>query len=70
MGRNVSSFDRGLRLIIALIIGYLFYIGYLSGAVGIILLVLSVAVAITSFVGYCPLYQFLGWQSCSKKKGQ
>ena len=68
MKTNMSGFDRVLRVIIAVIIGYLYYINYISGTVAIVLVILSVAFALTSFVGFCPLYRFLGIKTCSKKQ--
>jgi hypothetical protein len=56
MKKNMGTIDRVARLIIAAI----FLIGYFTNAVtgtlGILLLILAVVFAITSFVSFCPLY--------------
>lgn len=62
----MGSFDHALRLLIAAIIGYLCDVNYISGAVGIVLLILAVFFAITGFVAFCPLYQLLGMNTCEK----
>ena len=41
MNKNMGGFDRVIRFVIALIIAYLFYVNYISGAVGMVLLVVS-----------------------------
>ena len=63
----MGSFDRIIRMVIAVIIGYLFYVDYISGALGVVLLILAGVFVITSFVGFCPLYKMLGMTTCKKK---
>jgi hypothetical protein len=66
MKKNMGGFDRGIRILIAIIIGYLYFTNYISGIIGIILVLFSVVFVITSFVGFCPLYRLLGINSCKK----
>jgi hypothetical protein len=67
MKKNMGSMDRVIRLIIAAIVGVLFYTGTLSGTVGIVLLVLAGVFVLTSFVGFCPLYAPFGLKTCPAK---
>ncbi len=48
--------DRIVRVIIAAIIGILYFSGVLSGTLGIVLLVIAAVFVLTSLVSFCPLY--------------
>jgi hypothetical protein len=56
MVTNMGKFDRALRIVAALVIGYLYFSGGLPEATGLIFLILAVIFVITSFIGFCPLY--------------
>lgn len=60
MKANMGTADRIIRLIAALVIGYLYYVELISGTLAIILGVLAVVFVLTSFVSFCPLYLPLG----------
>lgn len=60
MKANMGTIDRGLRIIIALVIGYLYYNGTLSGILGTVLLIFAVVFLLTSLVSFCPLYTLIG----------
>lgn len=59
--------DRVIRIIIAAIVGVLFFKGVISGTLGIILLVLAGIFVLTSFISFCPLYAPFGISTCSIK---
>lgn len=59
MGRNLSNIDRVLRVILAALIAYLYFSGVVTGAFGVVLLVLGVVFLVTAIVSYCPLYGLL-----------
>jgi hypothetical protein len=67
MKANMGSADRIIRLIIAVVIGVLYFTDTIEGTVGIVLLILAAVFALTSFVGFCPLYAPLGLSTCTKK---
>lgn len=67
MKTNMGGLDRILRIIIAIVIGFLYYNGTINGTLGIVLLVLAGVFVITSFVGFCPLYTILGFKTCKNK---
>jgi hypothetical protein len=60
MKKNMGDIDRSLRIVAAGLIVILYSIGFVTGTIGTILLVLAGIFAITSFVGYCPLYKLFG----------
>ncbi len=68
MKKNMGSADRIVRILIAAVIGYLYYTEVISGTLGIILLILAAVFLLTSFVSYCPLYVPLGLKTCKKKE--
>jgi hypothetical protein len=56
MKQNMGTVDRILRVVIAIVIGVLFFTGTISGTVGTILAALAVIFLLTSAIGFCPLY--------------
>jgi|GEM_PF-313341 len=56
MKLNMGSYDRTIRIVVAIIISALYFSGTISGVFGSVLLVLSGVFLITGFVGFCPLY--------------
>jgi len=68
MKKNMGSADRIIRIIIAAIVGILFYTGIISGTLGIVLLVLAGVFVLTSFISFCPLYAPFGIKTCAVKE--
>mgnify|MGYP006267644387 CR=1 FL=1 len=64
MIRNVGSVDRIIRLVLAGVLGYLYFAGVVSGTLGIVLLVLGAIALITGLVGTCGLYRLIGVSTC------
>lgn len=64
----MGGFDRIIRLIIAVVIGYLYYNGTIEGTLGYVLLAVAVIFALTAFVSFCPLYTVVGLNTCKMKK--
>lgn len=58
--RNVSLFDRAMRMGVALFIWYLVLNNLVIGVFATLLVLISVPLMITSFWGYCYAYQLLG----------
>lgn len=65
MGSNVGAFDRGLRIVVGLVlIGWA--LGYVPGSqsnwgwIGVIPL-------LTALMGFCPAYTILGVSTCGRK---
>ena len=56
MKKNMGTIDRGIRIVIALTVGVLYFMGQISGTAAIILGILAVVFVLTGLVGTCPLY--------------
>ena len=54
--KNVGTTDRIIRFILAAVLALLYFNGTVSGALGIVFLVLAVILALTAIVAVCPLY--------------
>ncbi len=61
MKKNVASYDRGLRIVVGLVLligGY--FLGSYWGFLGLIPL-------LTGGLAWCPAYSLFGFSTCSKK---
>jgi hypothetical protein len=67
MKANMGSVDRIIRLIIAIVVGVLFYMKIIEGTLGIILLVAAAVFLLTSLVSFCPLYPIFGLNTKEKE---
>ena len=66
MKANMGTIDRVVRVLVALIIGGLYFMGQITGTAAIILLVFAGVFIATSFMSFCPLY--LPFGISTKKK--
>lgn len=66
MPKNMGNLDRIVRVIIALVIAYLWYTGVISGTLAVVLMVAAVIFVLTSVVSFCPLYKPLGINTCRR----
>ncbi|WP_298541398.1 DUF2892 domain-containing protein [uncultured Aquimarina sp.] len=67
MKKNMGGLDRIIRIVVAVVIGTLYFTGVIQGTLGYVLLGLSVIFALTSFVSFCPLYSIVGLNTCKVK---
>ncbi|MCX6136332.1 MAG: DUF2892 domain-containing protein [Ignavibacteriales bacterium] len=68
MQKNMGSVDRIVRVIAALAVGVLFFIGEISGLAAIVLGILAAVFLMTSAMGSCPLYIPLKLNTIGKEK--
>ncbi|WP_046745524.1 YgaP family membrane protein [Kordia zhangzhouensis] len=68
MTKNMGSADRIIRVIIAAIVGILYFTGTIPGTLGIVLLVLAGVFVLTSVISFCPLYAPFGIKTCKINK--
>lgn len=54
--KNMGSIDKVVRILAAILFGYLYFSGTVTGVLGIVLLVLGLIFILTSLVSFCPLY--------------
>lgn len=64
----MGSTDKIIRIVIAAILGVLYYTGTISGTLGIVLLVLAGVFIATSLISFCPLYAIFGIKTCPVKE--
>ncbi|MCB0477763.1 MAG: DUF2892 domain-containing protein [Crocinitomicaceae bacterium] len=67
MKKNMGSVDRIVRILIALVIGVLYFMEVIEGTLGIVLVVLAAIFLLTSFISFCPLYLPFGIKTCKSK---
>ncbi|WP_027136746.1 YgaP family membrane protein [Gaetbulibacter saemankumensis] len=67
MKKNMGSADRIIRIIIAAVIGTLYFTEIISGTLGLILVIFAAIFVLTSLVSFCPLYMPFGIKTCSKE---
>jgi hypothetical protein len=68
MKKNMGTTDRVIRLLLAAVFAYLYFAGIVTGAVGLILVILGSVFVLTSLVSFCPLYTLFGLNTCTVKK--
>lgn len=56
LNKNMGTPDRIIRLVLAALFLVLYFGGFVTGVLGIVLLVLAVVFILTSAVSFCPLY--------------
>ena len=67
MKANIGIIDRAIRLVIAIVIISLYCGQIISGTLGIVLLVFSAVLILTSLIRFCPLYLPFGINTWNKK---
>lgn len=66
MKKNMGLADRIIRLLIAIAIAALYFTNTISGTGAIVLLIVAVIFAFTSFISFCPLYWPFGIRTTKK----
>jgi Protein of unknown function (DUF2892) len=67
MKTNVGNFDRIIRLVVAALFAILYFGGFVTGTVGLVLVILGGVFAVTAAIGFCPLYSIFGLNTCPVK---
>ncbi|WP_299255488.1 DUF2892 domain-containing protein [uncultured Aquimarina sp.] len=67
MKKNMGGLDRIIRILVAIVIGILYFTGVIQGTIGYVLLGLSAVFVLTSFISFCPLYTIVGLNTCKVK---
>lgn len=68
MKTNMGSLDRMIRFLLAFTMGLLIYYDVVGGIMSYIFLAVIGIFALTSLIGFCPLYAVLGWNTFSHKR--
>ncbi len=56
MKKNMGTFDRVIRILLAVVVAILYFTNQISGTLAIILGLFAVVFMLTSLIGFCPLY--------------
>lgn len=59
MPKNVGTIDRVVRFLFAVVVAVLYFGGFISGTLALILGILAIVFLATSIVGFCPIYALL-----------
>jgi hypothetical protein len=69
MKKNEGTFDRVIRLTIAIVLLFLSLQGdVFTPTMGVAVMVISIVLLVTSIMGICPLYSLLGIRTNKDKK--
>ena len=68
MKKNMSSYDKLIRLGISIVLIILFYKQVLTGTIGIISLLVAFLLTLTSLISFCPIYKVLGISTCKREE--
>ena len=69
MKKNVGTIDRTIRGLVGIALLAAYFLGAVSGALGIVALVIGIALLGTAVIGYCMPYTWLGIDTCGGKQG-
>jgi len=56
MKKNMGSMDKGIRILLAVIIAILYFTNEITGVAAMVLGIFAVVFLLTSLVSFCPLY--------------
>ena len=68
MKQNMGSIDKIIRVLVAVVIGILYFTDQITGTAAIILGIFAVIFVLTSAIGFCPLYWPLKLSTIKKKE--
>lgn len=63
--KNMGGLDRGIRIAVAFVLGYMYLTGMVTGWLAIVCAVAACVMLLTSIVSFCPLYTLVGIKTCS-----
>ena len=67
MKKNIGITDKGIRLLIAIILAVLVITNVVIGTWAIVALIAAVLLLLTSLINFCPLYALFGKSTCKVK---
>ena len=68
MKKNIGTIDKSIRVLIAIVIGVLYFTNVISGTLAIVLAGLAIVFIVTSFISFCPLYLPFNISTFKKKE--
>ncbi len=70
MKRNLSNLDKVIRILAAIVIAVLYFTHRISGTTALVLGIIALALVITSFINFCPIYWSIGISSFQRRKSR
>lgn len=70
MKSNMSTVDRIVRILIAIVVLVLYLTHQISGVLAIVLIIVAAVFLLTSLINFCPLYRVLGISTKKKEINQ
>jgi uncharacterized protein (DUF58 family) len=70
MKKNMSSMDKGIRILLAVLIAILYFTNQITGVTAIVLGIFAVVFLLTSLVGFCPLYASFKFSTLKKSESK
>ena len=67
MKKNIGLTDKVIRLALAALLLVLHFTGTVSGTLGIVFLIISIVLALTTLISFCGLYAIFGINTCRLK---
>ena len=67
MKKNIGSIDKLVRVLVAVVIGILYFTNQITGTAAVILGIFAIVFLLTSAIGFCPLYWSLKLSTIRKK---
>lgn len=67
MKKNMGNLDRGIRIVVAIVLAVLYFMGKIEGTLGYVVLAVAAIFALTSLISFCPIYAIFGIKSCPNK---
>lgn len=67
MTKNMGMVDRVMRVVLALVVGVLYFARIISGVTAFVLGIFAAIFLITGLVGFCPAYAPFGLSTRGKK---
>lgn len=67
MKKNTGNADRIIRLMLGVVIAFLFFTNVITGTIALVLLLVALIFVFTSIIGFCPIYAMLGLNTCPKQ---
>lgn len=59
MIKNIGSSDRMVRIVVALVLGFLIVMGLVEGIFAILLGIFAALLFVTALIGSCPFYKMI-----------
>lgn len=70
MKENVGKLDRGIRVLLALVLVLGYFFNLYNNTFTVIALAVTIILLLTAVKGFCPLYKIIGLNSCKIKQNQ